>query len=56
MVPEKELAEWMAGEGIADDMVVVGMDHAAGEMLAIVVERGRRERTVTLDHQPGGTA
>ena len=56
MVSEEELAEWMAGEGVADDMVVVGMDHAAGEMLAEVVERGRRERSVALDHQPSGKA
>ena len=46
----------MAGEGVADDMVAVGVDQAAGEMLAVVVERGRRERTVALDHQPGRDA
>ena len=56
MVSEEELAEWMAGEGVADNMVVVGMDHAAGEMLVVVVERGRRERAVALDHQPGRDA
>ena len=49
---QEELTERTIGKSLANVAIVVCMDQTAGEMMAVGVDRSRRERSVALKYKP----